>query len=126
MDNEEKISQELQTLQQLAQQDKKIDVASLLLDALQKQQQNLLSDKEKRWGYLISIGVPPFGLLFALKFYFSGKEDGKQAAYLCIALTVFSIVLFWFFVKVIFSSSGTSVDQIYNNTNINDIKSLYQ
>jgi hypothetical protein len=82
------------------------------MNALQQQETNKLSDKQKRWAYLISLGAPPFGLIFAVKFYLSGKEDGEQAAWICGALTAVSILLFVLLGKVILSSSGTSLKQI--------------
>src|SRR3989344_3654009 len=85
--NEDKLAKELEVYKELASKDKKIDVASLVINALQKQEANLLSTGEKRWAYLISLGLPPFGLIFAAKFYYSGKDDGHTAAWICIALT---------------------------------------
>jgi Na+-driven multidrug efflux pump len=61
---------------------------------------------------LISLGLPPFGLLYAAKFYFSGKADGKQAAYVNIALTFISVILLFVLVKGMLSGTGTSVQQI--------------
>ena len=110
--NEEKLAKELETYKELAKQDKKIDVASLMITALEKQQSNNLSDKEKRWAYLISLVAPPFGLLFAVKFYFSGKDDGEQAAWICGILTAVSILLAVLFVKVLSTSSGLNINQI--------------
>ena len=123
--NEEKLAKEFEAYKELAKQDKKVDVASLMINALQKQQTNLLTVKEKRWAYLISLGLPPFGLLFAIKFYYSGKDDGEEAAWICGLLTAFSIFFFVLFAKLLFTSSGLTVDQV-KNINIEDAKSLYQ
>lgn len=92
--------------------DKNIDVAALMVNALQQEDNNMLSSKTKRWAYLISLGVPPFGLLFAIYFYFSDKSDGKNAALMCLILTIFTVVISIIFIKMIFSGSGTSVEQI--------------
>lgn len=110
--NEDKLAQELETYRELAKKDKKIDVASLMVSALQQQQANLLSDKEKHWAYLISLVFPPFGLIFAFRFYFSGKDDGEQAAWFCGVLTVLSILLTVLFIKVVANSSGLKLDQV--------------
>lgn len=110
--SEEKLSKELEAYRELANQDKKIDVATLMINALQKQQTNTLTIKEKRWAYLISIGVPPFGLIFAVKFYFSGKDDGEQAAWVCVVLTAVSILIYILFAKILFSGSAATIGQI--------------
>ncbi len=110
--NEDKLQKELEVYKELASKDKKIDVASLMINALQTQETNMLSVKEKRWAYLISLALPPFGLIFAAKFYYSGKDDGHTAAWICVALTGVSVLLFFVLGSAMLSSSGTSLDQI--------------
>ena len=96
----------------VAKENKNVDVAALMLNALQTEDQNLLSSKTKKWAYLVSVGAPPFGLFFAAWFYFSDKSDGKRAAWVCIALTAVAIAGFLILMKVFFVSSGASVSQI--------------
>src|SRR4051812_2880644 len=97
---------------EVAKENKNVDVAALMLNALQTEDQNMLSSKSKHWAYLISLGAPPLGLLFAAWYYFSDKSDGKKAAWTCIALTVMSLALFFFTARLFFSSAGVSVSQI--------------
>ena len=123
--NEDKLAKELEVYKELASKDKKIDVASLVINALQKQEANLLSTSEKRWAYLISLGLPPFGLIFAAKFYYSGKDDGHTAAWICIALTGMSVLLFFLLGSAILSSSGASLNQI-QQIQPSDIEQLLQ
>ncbi len=92
--------------------DKNVDVASLMLDALQKQTQNVVSSGTKRWVYLVAIGIPPLGYLFAVWFFFRDESDAKIVAYVCIALTTLSLVLSIVFFNLILSGSGTSVEQL--------------
>lgn len=92
--------------------DKNIDVATLMMNALQQEDANKLSAKSKRWAYLISLGLPPFGLGFALWFYFSDKSDGKSTAIVCVLLTIFSIIGSIIFINMLFSGTGASVEQI--------------
>lgn len=110
---------------ELAKQNKKIDVASLMINALQKRELNLLSDKQKRWAFLVSLLFPPVGLIFAVKFYFSGKDDGEQSAWVCALLTALSILLFILFTKVLFSGSGLDINQL-QQINPSDIQQLIQ
>lgn len=125
MANDEKLTKQLAEYHELAKVDKKIDVASLMINALQSQELNNLSGKQKRWAYLISLAVPPFGLIFAIKFYYSGKDDGEQAAWICGALTAFSIFVFILFARLIFTGSGLSLDQV-NKIKPSDIQQLVQ
>lgn len=92
--------------------DENIDTSSLLINALQQQDQNKISIKWKRWGYLVSVGVPPFGLVFVVLFYFSEYDDGKSVALTCLILTVLSSVLAIIMIKATLSGSGSSVEQL--------------
>ncbi|MEO8065702.1 MAG: hypothetical protein ABI643_02500 [Candidatus Doudnabacteria bacterium] len=123
--NEDKLAQELETYKRLAQQDKKIDVAALAIMAMQSGKADQLTDKQKKWAYIISVAVPPVGIFFAVKFYFSGKEDGQEAALICVALTAISILLFVILATVIFSSSGVSLNQV-QQIKPSDIQQLIQ
>lgn len=111
--NEEELSRQIQTLQELKKQNKDVDVSALALAALQNQSvaANQLTAGEKRWAYLIAVALPPFGLFFAAKFYFSEKTDGRQAAYICLALTIVAIILLVIVNKMLFSSLGGALDQ---------------
>lgn len=92
--------------------DKKIDVASLMLNALQQQDQNRLSLRTKRWVYLVSIGLPPLGYLIAFYLYFKEESDAKQTSYICVGLTTFSFIMTIIFFQAFLKTSGTNVDQL--------------
>ncbi len=92
--------------------DDNIDASALLMSALEQEDQNRISPKMKRWAYLISIGVPPVGLLFAAMFYFGDKSDGKSSAIVCVVLTVISCLVTFVIFKSVLSGSGSSVQQI--------------
>ena len=114
--SDERLEKQVSEYAKLAKEDSKIDVAALMLNAL-SQKENVVSSKMKKWAYLISIGLPPFGLLFALKFYlFSEEDDASHVGNICIILTVISVAFIWITMKMIFSSSGTSMDQIQQIT----------
>lgn len=113
--DEKQLSEQLKTYQQLAKENKDIDLGALAMSALQNQESNNLTAKEKRFAYWVSIGVPPFGLIYAVKFYFSDKNDGKKAAWICVILTVLSIAVFFGLFGIILSSSnlnGANLDQL--------------
>ena len=109
---EKKLEKQIEQFQELAKENKNIDIGALMLNALEHRNQNLVSAKWKRWAYIISISLPPLGLLFAAKYYFSSEDDAKQVANICVLLTVVSVLLFVLLGKIIFSSAGVSLDQI--------------
>ena len=92
--------------------DKNIDVATLMVNALQQEDANRIPSKTKKWAYIISLALPPFGLGFALWFYLGDKSDGKKAAIICVVLTAITIIATVIFFNIILSGSGTSLDQI--------------
>ncbi len=123
--NEDELAKQLKKFQELGKGNKDIDVAALSLAALQGYEKNLLPAKQKRWGYLVSLAVPPFGLIYAFRFYFSGKEDGEEAALLCVVLTCVSIILFVLLGKLMLSSGGITPSQI-QQIKPSDVQQLYQ
>lgn len=109
--SDEKLESLVNEYADLAKNDK-IDTTALLMNALEQEDQNKISTKTKRWAYLISIGVPPVGLAFALYFYFSDKSDGKSTAIACVILTAVSGLITIIIFKSILSGSGVSTQQL--------------
>ncbi len=112
MDQDKDLEKKINLYQDVAKDNPNVDVGMLMLNALQNEDKNKVSSKMKRWSYLISLSAPPFGLLFALKLYFSDEDDAKDVAWMCVTLTAVSILLFAIGAKMLFSSSGASVSQI--------------
>jgi hypothetical protein len=107
--NEEKLEKQIEQYRELAKKDKKIDVASLMLNALQQHEANLIPIKQKRWAYLISLGIPPVGFLFALNFLLSDKDDRNSTALMCVILTVVSVILAILIGKAMFSTGVSTL-----------------
>jgi hypothetical protein len=112
MESSKKLESEIAEYAAMAKENKNIDVAALMINAIKSQDQNLVSPRAKKWAYLISIGVPPLGLLFALRYYFGEQDDATRVANICVALTAVSVAVFYITLKLFVSSSGTSVQQI--------------
>ena len=112
MPEDTKLEKQVSEYAALAKENPNIDAASLMINAM-SQQGHSVSPRAKHWAYLISIGMPPLGLLFALKYYvFSDEDDAKTVALICIALTVVSVAFFWLIGSMMLSGSGTSLQQI--------------
>lgn len=107
-----RLESEIEEYAKLAKEDNNIDVASLMINAMKTEQDNLVSSKAKKWSYFISVSAPPFGLLIAIRYYFSDKDDATHVANMCILLTAISLGAFLLLGKMLLSSSGTSIDQI--------------
>ena len=125
MAEDQKLEQQISDYAALGKEDKNIDVAALMMKALQNEDANNVSQRQKRIAYLVSVGLPPVGLFFALYYYFSDKGDAKKVANICILLTLISIGVFWLLAKIMLSSSGTSVQQI-EQIKPSDIQQLTQ
>lgn len=109
--SDEKLEQIVSEYAELA-KDKNIDASALLINALEQQDKNTIPQRTKRWAYLVSIGLPPFGLLFAAWFYFGNKDDGRTAAIACIVLTIMSAFIGYILLKATLSGSGVTPAQI--------------
>lgn len=116
LDPDKKLEQQIGDIAQLAKENKQIDAAALMIQALQTHERNTLPASQKRLAYIVSLTAPPFGLLFAIKFWFSGADDGEHAAYACIILTVVALVLVWLFAQSLVSGSGVDPTQLQQLT----------
>ena len=125
MNTEKKLADQVQAISELAKENKNIDAAALMLNALQTSEKNVVSSRAKRWAYIVSIGAPPLGLLFAIRYYFSGEDDAKRVALTCVGLTIAAVGLLFLFTQMFMSTSGVSLDQI-ERINPTDVLELTQ
>lgn len=112
MNTEKKLADQVEVISELAKENKHIDAATLMMNALELSEKNTVSPKAKKWAYLISIAAPPLGMLCAVWYFFKTEEDAKQVALTCVVLTVVAIGLLVLFTKMFVSSSGVSLQQI--------------
>jgi len=110
--NEDQLNEEIKTYANLSAEDKNVDAAALAAMALQNANENQLPANQKRWAYFVAFAVPPLGLVAAAWFYVSGKSDARQAAVICIVLTVLSILLFVLIFNSLLSGSGQNFGTI--------------
>ena len=104
-DAEKRVAEKLKEYTEAAKNNKKIDKAALAIAALEAPIfENRVSAKMKKWAYLISLGLPPVGLGFAVYYYFSDKTDGRHVAIFCVVITIISALIFWATFASIFSS----------------------
>ncbi len=122
---DEDLVKQLKEYQELKSTNPNVDVNLLMLNALDNATKEQVQKTPSRFiPFSLSFGLPPIGLFIAIK-YWTGTEQDKQTAKICVLLTVVSIILFFAFSKLIFSSSGASINQI-NNIKAQDIQQLVQ
>lgn len=127
MGTEENISKQIREYQELGRQNKNIDVAALAMTAMAQARQEETGRRKKRWAYLVSIGLPPLGLLCAAYYAFGSKPDGKRIAINCIILTAAALLLTWFVGKLFFDSlGGADVSSQLQDVKIDDLRRLFQ
>jgi len=122
---EKNVAQRLKDYGAAAAKSEGVDRAALAIAALEAAQfENHVTPKMKKWAYIISLGLPPLGLVFAGWYYFSDKTDGKRVATICAALTLVGGLILWFSVASLTSSlTPQTVDQ-FKNIKPEDINSL--
>jgi hypothetical protein len=111
MDDQD-LTRQIELYKELSEKNKGINLSALMINALQQRQDNKLTTKEKSHAYMVSFMLPPFGLIYVIKFLFSDKGDSKKAALICIILTLLSFILFTVALKAILSGSGVTLNQI--------------
>lgn len=119
MSTEKELSKTVGLYEEAAKDNPNVDIASLMINALANQKQNLVPQSSKKWAYLISVALPPFGILIAIKYYFfNNKDDSKTVAYTCLLLTVFTLAM----VLITFTifSPNTTNQKIPTELNIQD------
>ena len=116
MDADKDLEKKIELYQSVAKDSPNVDMGMLMLNALQNEDKNRVSGKWKKWSYVISLTAPPFGLLFALKFFYSSEDDAKDVAWMCVTLTAIGILLFAITMKLLFSSTGANLQQIQQIT----------
>jgi len=125
MDEEKKLEKELRTYQEIGEKNPDVNVEMLMMNAIANRKQGQISPRQKRWAYLISIGLPPFGLFFALKYFFGSEDDARQTAWTCVILTVIAIASIWLMGKILFAGAGDSLNQL-QQLSPSDIRELTQ
>ena len=114
MSKEDEIAKKMAEYQKLAATDKNLDVAELMLSALQQTDADFLDPKTKRRAYIISLTIPPVGLIYAAYFWLSEKKDANRTALICIGLTIFTLLVTYIIYKVIVSTAGVTTTQLQN------------
>ena len=109
---DEKLNEIVKEYADLAKENKNIDAATLMINALQQQDQNKLDLKWKRWALVLSLALPPIGFLFAFYYFTKDENDAKSAALWCVVLTVLSLLLSIIFFKLILDGSGVNLQQV--------------
>ena len=112
MNTEQDLATKFKEYQELAKTEKNINVEKLMVAALETQNTNLVPAKKKYTAYIVSLILPPFGLFYTLKYYFSPEDDGKRIALVCFILTSLAILFMWVILNSLLSSTGGSLNQI--------------
>jgi len=128
MGSEQEVTKKIEQYRELAEGNKNIDVASLMINALEQTRQEETAAKKRRWAYLISVGLPPLGLLVAVRYYFSDKPDGKRIALMCVIFTAIAALIAWGIGALMMNGLGGSTGQAGQLPSVNaeDVRSLFQ
>jgi hypothetical protein len=126
-EQEKQLEEQLSDYIEIAKTDKSVDAAGLAIGALENVIESRVSPRMRRWAYVISFCFPPFGLAFAVIYYFfSDKSDAKRVASICALLTVLAFALFFLYMWAMLASIGTENLNQIQQINPEDIRSLLQ
>lgn len=108
----ENLEKQVQELAELARENKNVDVSKLMGEAFVRHEENTITPKQRRWAYAFSFLFAPLGLFVAIYYYFSGKDDGKKTALICVLITVLVVGAFLAIFNMILSSANVTPDQL--------------
>lgn len=111
MNAEKESAKRIEMYKDLA-KEKGSDAAALMIAAMEQERQAEIDRKKKRWAYLISVGLPPFGLYYAFRYYFNGKAGGKRVALICVILTVGSLLASYLIFELFVATAGDQLQQM--------------
>ena len=126
MDAEERAEQQIDEYAKLAEGNKKIDAAALMINALEVAQREEVEQKKQRRAYLISVVLPPFGLAFALYYALKGTAAGKRVAITCVILTAVTLFIGWGILQLFASSVTPEQTKQIENFNAAELQRLLQ
>ena len=125
MTDDKELEQQLKAYAEIGKENPAIDTAALITKSLDNFTATQTSPSKKALAYFVSLGFPPFGLLFAVHFYLSDKSDARHIARMCIFLTILSIGLFFVFMQILVSSIGPDIEQL-QTIDPNQLRELLQ
>ncbi|HTM68905.1 MAG TPA: hypothetical protein VL426_06435 [Candidatus Binatia bacterium] len=126
MDAEKKVTEQIEEYRKLGEQNKNIDTAALMMNALATAQREEMATKKKQRAYMISVAVPPLGLIIALYYWFKDEPGSKQVAINCVILTAVALFLFWGISKLLFASVTTEQSSQLQNLNVAELRKMLQ
>lgn len=126
MNSEQEITEKIKMVGELVKKDPKIDATALMMNAFAQAQHEEVAAKKRRLAYLVSAGLPPLGLLFALRYWLKGSPGGKHVAKVCLLLTLASLLITWGVTALFLASLGPQLGEMENSGNLDDLKSLLQ
>jgi hypothetical protein len=126
MNGEQNLEQKVAAYAALAKDNKNVDVGALLASAMEQERLDRVDAKKRSRAYLISALLPPFGLLYAVRYYFSGKTDGKRIASMCVVLTVLALAVGWLIGGAMFGNTPTGSLEQMKTMNLEDVRSLIE
>ena len=121
--NEKDLEEQLKQLAELAKKDKEINITELVEKTLAQKYTNTeyVPTNQRRWAYILSFGVPPLGIFFAIKFFFGDKKDGLDNALICFVLTCISVVILAFTFNAALKNPVFKPEQIIDAVPTEDI-----
>lgn len=126
MDAEKKVTEQIEEYRKLGEQNKNIDTASLMINALAAAQSEEIAAKKKRRVYTLSVVLPPIGLIFASYYGLKGEPGGKQVAINCVILTAIALFLAWGISQLLFASVTTQQSGELQNLNVAELRKMLQ
>ncbi len=126
MESEQSVSAKIAQYKELGDKNKNINVAALMINALEQSRREEIAQKKRSRAYIVSVTLPPLGLFFAAWYWFSGREEGRRVAKICLILTAISGALAWGLTALISSSMTADQTAQLQTFRPEDVTSLFK
>lgn len=123
--SEQQLEKEINTYQEAARENPGVDANLLMLNALEVESSKHASGKSYKWPYVVALGLPPFGLVYTIKYLINGDDEDRRAGKICAILTAVSILLLVMMAKLFFSTANVNPVQL-EQVKPSDLIQLYQ
>ena len=121
---DKEISEKIEEYRRLAAENEGVDLAALAMSAMGEVKKDEIDTRKRRRAYLISVLLPPLGVFYFLKYFWSGKVGGRKVAMMSLVLTAGALLVSLLIAGAMFADSGVTGEQI-RDVEMEDLESLF-
>jgi hypothetical protein len=114
MSKEQELEKQFKEFQRLAEENKDVDVKTLMVNALDRHISTTQPSKQGR-GFvgvgpvLWSLGMPVIGIYYLIRYLVADDGEEKRQALICMIVSAVSLFIYWYVSSILFSGKITPI-----------------